>query len=275
MKAVHYSGAAYCKYEAVDMWECGPHCQANPGLSEIKRLISYKSHIFGYTGYDATSNKIVVAFRGTNGPDLTNWITNFDGKLIPYQFLPTGKVHNGFMSAFSEVQQQMRSNLRDLIEHHYNAQILVTGHSLGGALATLAALDIYYSLGVPPTKMELYTFGQPRAVDEVLSNELMTLFSDNYHRVTHYDDAVVHVPLTFQGFKHAGEEVWYLVDEFTKGQYKICVNYIGKEENQKCSQSIILKTGIPSHVKYLGVRFAEGCFQRQPSGTLMEESFLA
>ena len=40
--------------------------------------------------------------------------------------------------------------------------ILLTGHSLGGALATLAAYDIRRELNVPPCSVVCYTFGAPR-----------------------------------------------------------------------------------------------------------------
>lgn len=271
ISAMQFSAAAYCKYETLDMWQCGPHCQGNQGFKEVKRLYSSNSHTFGYTGYDTATNRIVVAFRGTNGPDLANWSTNFDGKLTPYPFLPTGKAHNGFLSAFKEVQEQMRANLRELQKNHLSASYLITGHSLGGALATLAALDIYFELAIPPSRIEVYTFGQPRAVDDVLSNEMMALFPDNFHRVTHYDDAVVHIPIRYQGFKHVGEEIWYPDADFTKGKFKVCSNEYGKDENVNCSQTIIFKTGIPAHVKYLGIQVGDGCFEKQPSGTLLDK----
>lgn len=41
-------------------------------------------------------------------------------------------------------------------------KVIVTGHSLGGALATLAAYDLELHASVPAHKLECYTFGAPR-----------------------------------------------------------------------------------------------------------------
>ncbi len=47
-------------------------------------------------------------------------------------------------------------------------EIFVTGHSLGGALAVFAALDIKETL--PKTHVRLYTYGQPRVGNEGFSD---------------------------------------------------------------------------------------------------------
>ena len=53
------------------------------------------------------------------------------------------KVHNGFSKAYESISKDVSSKILYLIGQHKTASFLVTGHSLGGALATLAAVDIY------------------------------------------------------------------------------------------------------------------------------------
>ena len=83
--------------------------------------------------------------------------------------------------------------------------ILATGHSLGGALATFAAVDLRKRFGIPVT---LYNFGSPRTGNQAWTDYVMETL-DDIQRVTHYNDLVPHVPLTVMGFNHVGQEVWY------------------------------------------------------------------
>jgi hypothetical protein len=85
--------------------------------------------------------------------------------------------------------------------------------------------------------------------------------------VTHYDDTVAHVPPRISGFKHAGNELWFKnkdMDSVTKE----CPNGAKLEENGNCSNSFWLKTGIWSHVNYMGIEVSGTCDRRQPGGTL-------
>ncbi len=76
IKGHFYSSAAYCKYETLDNWDCGRPCKENSGLKEIKRIHNAARDTFAYAGWNNKDNEIVLAFRGTNGADLENWISN-------------------------------------------------------------------------------------------------------------------------------------------------------------------------------------------------------
>jgi len=81
------------------------------------------------------------------------------------------------------------------IAKYPGATILYTGHSLGAALVTLAALDISRQL-TPSNNIEFYTFGSPRLGNSVFSDYAFSIFPDGkYSRVTHYNDMVPHVPV--------------------------------------------------------------------------------
>ena len=60
-----------------------------------------------------------------------------------------------------------------------HARLLVTGHSLGGALATLAAFDIKQA--VPALRMEVYTFGTPYPGNRAFAREYDALLPDTWH----------------------------------------------------------------------------------------------
>ena len=60
------------------------------------------------------------------------------------------------------------------------------------------------------------------------------------------------------GFKHAGNEVWYL-NEGTKLGYQLCENFIGAPENDTCANSNYAVFDKDSHVIYIGKYIAGMC----------------
>lgn len=71
---------------------------------------------------------------------------------------PEAKVHEGFLTAYRFLWPQLNATLATLRAHHPNSPIYSIGHSLGGAFATLAALDMARTYG----NTRLFTFGSPR-----------------------------------------------------------------------------------------------------------------
>lgn len=134
---------------------------------------------------------------------------------------------------------------------------MITGHSLGGALATFAALDIKRKIN-PSNTIRFITFGSPRTGNQVFTDYVMTIFPDGaYQRVTHYTDIVVQAPPRQMGFNHAGNEVWYY--NSNDSNYKICENNAGSSENLLCADSYIFTTGIDAHLHYLGHPISAMC----------------
>ena len=68
-------------------------------------------------------------------------------------------MHNGFYLAYLTVSSSMKSQIQLLLSKYRGSSVYVTGHSLGGAIAVIAALDIKHTYDVP---MKVYTYGQPR-----------------------------------------------------------------------------------------------------------------
>lgn len=133
----------------------------------------------------------------------------------------------------------------------------MTGHSLGGALATFAGVDIREQLGFSG-KATMYTFGSPRTGNQAFSNHVFNLYgTEGYQRVTHYNDVVPHVPLEPMGFQHTGNEVWYK-NAGTDLTYVQCANKAGVEESKNCANTIIL-TGVEAHLTYIGIKLGDQC----------------
>jgi predicted lipase len=101
--------------------------------------------------------------------------------------------------------------VNNLIKQNPTASILITGHSLGAALATMAAIDIKNKIKIAASKITFYTFGSPRVGNQAMANYIFHLYPNGaYQRVTHYNDIVPHVPpREVFGNIHSGNEVWY------------------------------------------------------------------
>lgn len=112
-------------------------------------------------------NIITVVFRGSQEPQ--DWMTNFTFKDI--DFLKRGRVHKGFYQAFRLFIQTLskknkngdtihNSILKDVDTFNQTSKIILTGHSLGGALATIASCYLM-EMGVHTENINVYTFGSP------------------------------------------------------------------------------------------------------------------
>ena len=105
----------------------------------------------GFLAIDDTAKLAVLSFRGTDADDPTDLIDDIEASLEPWRGI--GKVHSGFAGALNQIWDKVETGLASVA----GAKLLFTGHSLGAAMATLAA-----SLQLPSS---LHTFGSPRAGD--------------------------------------------------------------------------------------------------------------
>lgn len=150
----------------------------------------------GYVGYSTAHSAVIVAFRGS--ANVKNWINNFDAAQITYSKCSGCVIHRGFYNGYNTISATVKSQIQLIISKYRNAPIYVTGHSLGGALAVVAGLDLHSTFS---NVNKLYTFGQPRVGNLALSNYIGAQFPDAY-RVIHYADMVVHVPPQNLNYNH-------------------------------------------------------------------------
>lgn len=139
--------------------------------------------------FDTAAPFAVLVFRGTE-QDIKDFITDLSVGHLRHN---DGKIdtHAGFTLALDSVWAEIERALKRL-KH----PVFFTGHSLGAALATLAAARI------APTA--LYTFGSPRVGDDEFVASLNHL-ADGIHRVVHGEDIVTTVPPEALGFRHVGK----------------------------------------------------------------------
>ncbi|KAK6264362.1 hypothetical protein SCA6_019796 [Theobroma cacao] len=116
------------------------------------------------------------------------------------------------MTAYYLVRQKLKS----LLEEHKNAKYIVTGHSLGGALAILLpiVLVLHEEMKLVQKLLGVYTFGQPRVGNRQLGR-FMEAHLDHpvpkYFRVVYCNDLVPRLPYDDENFlyKHFGVCLYY------------------------------------------------------------------
>lgn len=128
-----------------------------------------------------------LVFRGTE-QNLRDWVIDFTIRRVPFGGR-SGTVHSGWLQALESVWDPISKAMSGL-----GVPLFYAGHSLGAALATLAAARH------PP--VALYTFGSPRVGDSAFA---ATLSQVPVFRIVCGSDLAARVPCEGLGFSHLGE----------------------------------------------------------------------
>lgn len=169
---------------------------------------------------------VVVAWRGTQTPH--EWIQNLRDILVPTTWSkstacpniqavsrPDVRVEKGFLSCYTAVDEdsvRCRTSARDIVvaeinrlldeyahKDDYDLSITFTGHSLGGALATLSAYDIKQiciNRNMPDVAVTVFAWASPR-VGNLSFAQHMEEIGVKVLRVVNEDDVVPKVPGVF------------------------------------------------------------------------------
>ncbi|MGW6913862.1 lipase family protein [Kitasatospora sp. NPDC054939] len=138
----------------------------------------------------ASEHMIVTAFRGTEPAQIRDWLS--DGTTPPWPGpARTGYVHHGFAEALESVFPAVKDTVSELRSN--GQSVWFTGHSLGGALAMLAAARLY--LDDPRLQADgVVTFGQPRTCDRMLAAACNKGFKNRMYRFVNNNDIVPQLP---------------------------------------------------------------------------------
>lgn len=114
-----------------------------------------------------SGSNLLIAFRGTQ--QTKDWATDINGfhQVIPYGNYDSDiRVHRGFLNAYKSI----RGDIHKYISSRRNEikAIYICGHSLGGALAILCAVDVEYNY--PSYHVECYPSGNPKVGNKAFCN---------------------------------------------------------------------------------------------------------
>ena len=166
--------------------------------------------------------------RGSGAPRAEAAANASAGKEMNSAEVPAPRVHGGFLRAYESVRARVFAAVDDVIAAETHAReddhdardddhdarddtwhVFVTGHSLGGALATLFACELGQSASGPgPARdvtVTMYNFGSPRVGDGTFCDAYNALVPDSV-RVVNRGDLVPTLPALL-GYRHVDRGV--------------------------------------------------------------------
>jgi triacylglycerol lipase len=200
------SGLAYDKFDD----------KLTKKLKDLKyTTIKYVSNKGAQAIYLSNKEEQVIAFRGTEPKQFSD--IKADLKAWKIKSKTSGRVHDGFYDEVEKVWPELIKLIKPK-----NLPLYMCGHSLGGAMATIAASRL---------KTEaLYTFGSPR----VGNKKWLDHVNVTHYRWRNNNDLVTKVPLWLMGFRHHGQlmyinyhgnlrnglSTWQLIKDWFRGHCK-------------------------------------------------------
>ncbi|KAK0643037.1 Alpha/Beta hydrolase protein [Cercophora newfieldiana] len=218
-----YSAAGFCNNEnaAGQKIQCGgkwcPTIEAS-NVTTHSTFIGAVTDARGLIALDHTNKLIVVSYRGT--VSVRNWITDFVFPQVPCDLTLGCLVHTGFLAAWSELKTKTLDNLKAATAAYPKYTIVVTGHSLGGAVATIATGYIRKA----GYKTDLYTFGSPRVGNSIFV-KFITAQAGAEYRVTHEADPIPRLPPIIFNFRHTSPEYWLKEPAAAASDVTVCPGY--------------------------------------------------
>jgi len=194
---------------------------------------------------DKGRHRISISFRGT--ANLSDWLTNLHSLRSDADFLGlnNGALHSGFKNRYLNTQSSLFQALQSgLLKIQKNGtldfnkvDIEITGHSMGGAMATIAAADVHNKLSqigfnfdaeestpLKGSNFKLVTIASPKVFNDVAAREFENRVGhDNIFRVYRDGDVVPMVPLNMMGFDHVG-----MVESLPAVSYNPKENHVAK-----------------------------------------------
>jgi len=167
---------------------------ARVGFAGLKLFGDSATDTQGFGAYRSDDRTTLISFRGTQPDKATDLATDLSAHQVPWGE-SAGNVHGGFAAAARSVIPQVEAWLT--AECPDRNRLVVTGHSLGAALATLVASVRRPASVQRPT--QLITLGSPRVGDATFA---ATLAGIDGPRIVDCCDAVTEVPPELPIYTH-------------------------------------------------------------------------
>ncbi|KAL3426436.1 lipase [Phlyctema vagabunda] len=218
-----YAASSYCNINSPGLLTCTasacPEVEAAKAVSTIEFADAITDQ-GGLVATDSVNKLIVVSFRGSSS--VRNFISDVLFLGSDCSFRSGCKAHSGFLVSWASVRTRVFAAVKAAVAANPTYKIVTTGHSLGGAVATLAGADLRAS-GYP---CDIYTFGSPRVGNDVFAN-FVTAQAGKEFRVTHLDDPVPRLPPILFGYRHTSPEYWLSTGtattvDYSLAQIKVC-----------------------------------------------------
>jgi hypothetical protein len=197
---VKLASFAYCLNDQISSQRCCPDLFTKDGwILAAADFIPQDNYNFAILRHDQYK-KIVVAVPGTRDvSQLLKEMQYSGGVSLPDN--PSIKIMSYFYTTWTHLREKIIPKLKAIARSYPDYQIIFTGHSLGGAMATILAWDSVRSNIIKKTATSplLITYGQPRTGNDVFANDVMKNVSQVYRVVRNGDivASLVICPMTY------------------------------------------------------------------------------
>jgi len=214
------------------------------------QLSNPATDIQGFVARDDYRKEIVVALRGS--ASIADILMDSQLVLVPFlcpgvKMPPGARVHSGFLIAWDSIALEVVAVVTQQLSKHVGYALATTGHSLGGALATLAAVYLQQNF---PNTIKTYSYGSPRIGNKIFAEYINTTFGDSAYRVVHGNDGIPTIIPRSLGYHHHGIEYWQRESPPSEETTVMCD---ADGEDPKCSASIPSKGVNEAHTTYFGI----------------------
>lgn len=236
-----YSALSYCtKRDSIFLGKLNSACTSKlcyESDGDVFVEYVFKSKVSAVVFRDENRHEIILALKGTTSNE--EWLMDF--KILPMPYHPLSNrikgwkkfwkynkdckgctVHKGFYDGAKVIHDAVFDKVNNLLDEYPTYNFLITGHSLGGALAPMIANE-YDS---DKRRINVITFGAPKFGNKQLAEWLNEIWNTNDHcnnikeitksnsyiRVSHKGDLVPMLPIRQMGYKHSGIDVYFNTD---------------------------------------------------------------
>lgn len=188
------------------------------------------------TGYVAkNASHAIVAVKGTNTKSIESLINDIKfgfEDLDDSQFPGRGgaKVHDGFYDTWKNMRDPIVAAVNDALNGGANS-ILVVGHSLGAAAATIGAVHLQHYFSSRATVTARF-FGCPRVGNPDFANYVDSTLGARAQHMVVADDIVPHLPPLLVMYRQSSNELW--LPSVTDTVWRQCAG----QENDHCSDQV-------------------------------------
>ncbi|KAJ2727132.1 hypothetical protein GGI07_000016 [Coemansia sp. Benny D115] len=253
-KYMRYSTAATSFVELKKGWvSCGLAC-ISPDVKAV--VLNYTWHVDmplsdGFIAVHTDDQEIVVSWAGTHR--YRALVT--DMSVLTVSLIPGARmgVHSGFLDSVQGMLDEIQPRLSALMAEYPSYMVVFTGHSKGGAEASLSALELVRRIHGLRERVRVWTFGEPRLGDVEFAGFYNRQLGPVTYRVTSAADPVVAMPPQFLfNYCHHGRELWLMDAE---GSLYVEMNRTEDcFEDPRASASVgFYERSIAWHKNYLGL----------------------